>query len=227
MSKKVLPNPNLTTWGAIRAATSLWAVFLFLGWLFKFIWEPGRYGGFHSDPPSFPPLTIKELLLGSGFFPLSLWSLWAWQPKRKHARWHRWLASLTGAIYLSVLIMLGGVKSWNVLLDHPWNWMVNSTLFMLLIISWILPALSYSWAKKIAHAQDVLGLRMLSYGGVGSLMVLAGILGANLGMRLFGSGKLRLAALIMAFGWPLVAVFFAQYNAERLWPYRPWAKEEE
>ncbi len=104
---------------------------------------------------------------------------------------------------------------------------MNSVLLALFIVAWILSSLSYSWSKRIAHAQDTLSLRMLAYGGVGSLMVAAGILGANYGMYASRYGEISTALLIMAFGFSLVAIFVSQYNAEYLWRYRPWAKEEE
>jgi hypothetical protein len=195
--------------------------------LFKFIWEPGRYGGFRSNPLSFPPLTIGNILLGSGWVPIYLWLWWSWQPRRKHARWHRWLASLAAGIYLTVLILLGGISSWNTLLIHPFNMAVNGILILLLVMSWILPVFSYQWAKKLADVQDELGIRMLGCGGVGSLLVMAGILGASYGMSASRHGRVETAALIMAFAWPLVSFFVAQYNAVRLWRCRPWEKEAE
>jgi hypothetical protein len=57
-------------------------------------------------------------------------------------------------------------------------------------------------------------------------MVVAGILGANFGRSAYRHGGSD-ALFVMALGFPLVAIFIAQYNAERLWRYRPWAREKE
>lgn len=227
MSKK-LEKPYILswpTWKAMSLILGAGTTFTLFIWLLKTLWEPDRYPGFRSDPPSFPPLTARDILLGYGWLPVYLWIRWAWQPRRKHAHWHRWLARVTGVVYLCVLVLLMGMASWNTLLKPPWNWVVNSTLVVLFIVAWILPALSYRWSKRIARAQDNLGVRML--GGVGSLMVLAGILGASFGMHTARNGEVRSGLLMIGFLSSLVAVFLAQYNAEQLWPYRPWAKEED
>ncbi len=220
MSRKELPNPRLTFGKAIKNALLLWAIFSFMSFVHNAI-----FALYTTGTPEHSLVT--DILFGSGFLLLSLWSLWAWQPRRKYARWHRWLVSQTGVIYVSVLILLGGVSSWNSLLQHPWNWIVNSILVMLFIIVCILPALSYRWSKKIAKAQDTLGLNILSYGGTGSLMVLVGILGSIFGRAAYRGGKLETAIWVFGFMWPLVAIFLAQYNANKLWAFRPWAKEEE
>lgn len=227
MSQKELPNPRFTIWKYLWASLYLWAVFIFFGWLLKFVWESDKYVGFHSDPPTFPSLTVGDILFGSVWLPLYLWLYWSWKPGRKHARWHRWLGSLIGSIYLSILVLSGGMTSWNVLLTYPWNWIVNSILAVLLLIAWILPAMSYRWSQTISRAQDALYLRILAFGGVEGLMITAGILGANYGMNLSRNADFQSLLLIFAFTFPFLAILVAQYNATRLWPYRPWAKDEE
>lgn len=230
MPKRELPKPDIVSWPTWK----ILLLGLFVGgsitsfsWGFKMFWEPGRYVGLNSNPPSFPPLTILDILLGIAPLLIVLWKRWAWQPRRKHARWHRWLVSLLGAVYLCTLTLVAGIKSWNIVLNRPWNWAMNGTLITLFIAAWILPALSYRWAEKIAHAQDTLSLRMLACGGVGSLMVLGGILGANYGMHVSRRGETSTVLFILGFGFSLIAIFVAQYNADYLWRSRPWAKEEE
>lgn len=220
MPRQELRNPHLNLWKTILAALGLGTIFTFLSWGFRTILD--YYAGFHHYS-----LTIGDVLLGSGWLPISFWILWAWQPRRKHARWHRWLSGLSVPFYMSIFPFLGAIASWNAILNHPWNWIVNSILAGLLILAWILPTLSYRWSKRVASAQDMLSLRMLTFGGVGGLMVLAGILGAGLGMSTSRKGGAGTVVLIMAFAWALVAIFLAQYNAEHLWPYRPWQKEDE
>jgi energy-coupling factor transporter transmembrane protein EcfT len=198
MTRKALPNPRITIWKAILAPLYLWAVFTFFGWLFKFISEPGRYSGFNSNPPSFPPfppLTVGNVLSGSLWVLIYWWLYWAWKPRRKHARWLRWLGGLALGIYVSVQVLLGAIASWNVLLSHPWNLVVNSVLVLLLISAWILPGLSYRWSEKIADAQDTLGLRMLAFGSPAALMVAAGILGSTFGMSASRRGEVSEAVL--------------------------------
>lgn len=230
MPRRELQKPAIVswpTWKFLLLALFAGGSITSLSWLFKAFWEPDRYIGFGSNPPSFPPLTIGDILLGSGLLLIPFWKRWAWQPRRKHARWNRWLAELIGAVYVCVLVLLGGTASWNILLRSPWNWVVNSALVVFLIMAWILPALSYRWSKKIARVQDTFSLRMLAYGGVESLMVLAGILGASYGMNIARNGDMRWGLLAIGFLFSLLAVSLAQYNAEHLWRYRPWAKEEE
>jgi hypothetical protein len=98
-------------------------------------------------------------------------------------------------IYVSVQVLLGAIASWNVLLSHPWNLVVNSVLVLLLISAWILPGLSYRWSEKIADAQDTLGLRMLAFGSPAALMVAAGILGSTFGMSASRRGEVSEAVL--------------------------------
>ena len=71
-----------------------------MSWLFKFLWEAGRYAGFNSTPPTFPPFTVWDLLAGSGFLVYPLWNRFAWQLKRKNAGFYRWFGDLLGGVYL-------------------------------------------------------------------------------------------------------------------------------
>ena len=229
MAPKRLPRIRLTFRQALLWGLSLWAVITFLSWLFKDLFgllESSRSVSRGSTPPSLPPLTITDLLLGSGALVFSLWSYWAWRPRRKHGRWHRWLVREVGGMYISFVILLAGMKPWNILLKPPWNWVVNGLLLALFVTAWILPALSYPLARKIRALQDAIGIKMLKFGGPAGLMVLVGILGARYGRDLHRQGKNVEALLLFGFGFPLVSIFLAQYNATDFWPYRPWAKEE-
>lgn len=228
MSRKQLPNPHLTVWKVVYSASGLWAIFTFMNWVLKFLWMPNRYVGFNSKPPSFPPLlTMGSILVGIGWLLLFLWVWWSWQPRRKYARWHRWLASLSGSVYFSSLVLLGGTASWHAALNPPWNSVMSSVSSTLFILAIMLPAFSFRLAQKLTWAQDDLGLKMLSYGTPVALLVSAGIVGANYGIHASRHGEMRMALLIVAFGFSLIAIAVAQYNAEHLWRYRPWTKEEE
>jgi hypothetical protein len=130
-------------------------------------------------------------------------------------------------MYISFVILLAGMKPWNILLKPPWNWVVNGLLLALFVTAWILPALSYPLARKIRALQDAIGIKMLKFGGPAGLMVLVGILGARYGRDLHRQGKNVETLLFFGFGFPLISIFLAQYNATDFWPYRPWAKEEE
>lgn len=228
MPRNKLPNPRLTFWKAIYSAIGMWSIFIFMNWMFKFLWVPDRYVGFHSDPPTFPPLLTRGgALMGIGWLLLFLLIWWAWRPRRKYARWYRWVASFGVVVYVSFLVLLGGMFSWNTALATPWNLVVNSLLVVLFIFAIMLPALSGWLATKVAKAQDDLGWKMLSYGAPATLLVLAGSVGANYSMYASQHGKMTTAVFIVALGLSLVAIFVAQYNAQRLWNYRPWQKEDE
>lgn len=225
MSRKELPNPHLTFWKTIYSAGGLWSIFTFMNWIFNWVFS---YVGSHGESSDFPPLlTTGSALMGLGWLLLFLWLWWAWRPRRKHARWHRWLASFSTVLYVSSLVLLGAVRSWNAVLITPWNAVINSLLLVLFAFVIILPVLSSQLSTKLAKAQDELGLKMLSYGSPAALLILAGTVGANYGRDASRHGNLTTATCIVALGLSLVAIFLAQYNAERLWRYRPWAKEEE
>ena len=165
---------------------------------------------------------VWDILLGHISLGISLFNWWAWRPYRKNARKVRWLATLMGNFYISILLFLGAFSAWNVLLDKPWNWLANGGMAGLFVLVWMLPVISSSIAKRFQRAQDIFSLKLLRLGGPAALMILAGILGARFGLH--GSTNAKMFAL--AFLMSLLAVGAAQYAAAYLWPYRPWAKEE-
>lgn len=229
MSKRLYPNPAVSwpLWKNVLVALFSTSSIIFLSWGFSMLTDLDRYKGWYSDPPTFPPLRIEHILAGVPMFLVSLWSHWAWCPRHKHARWHRWAVSFVSAVYISVLLLAGGMSFCNAILAPPRNWVINGTMSASYIAAWMLPALSYRWSRKIVYAQDDLGLKMLAYGTPAGLLVAAGIVGATYGRYAYRHGETRTALLILAIGFSIVAVAIAQYNAARLWDYRPWVKEDE
>lgn len=203
----------------IGFATSV--LYIFLIWLFNSMLNQFNTGVYIH------PLTIHEILLGSGWLVLALWSRWAWRPRRKHARWHRWVQALGGVLYFSVLMLLLPITYWNALLKYPWNWVVNGVLIVLFTLAWILPVISYPMAKKLARMQWAFNFRILLYGGLSGLMVLAGILGASFGMNASRNGEVGSAILVVAFLFSPIALAVAQMGGESAWSRRPWQKEDE
>lgn len=197
------------------------AIFVFLIWLFNSVLNQFRTGVYMH------PLRANEVLLGSGPLFLALYAYWAWKPRRKNARLHRWLQACGGVLYWSILMLLLPVTYWNALLKNPWKWVVNGILIALFITAWILPVISYSVAEKLVRMQWTFNLRILSYGGLGGLMVLAGILGASFGMNASRNGEVGSVIFVIAFLFSLMALSMAQMGAETVWRYRPWAKEED
>lgn len=217
---RTLPKPPIASWNIMRAAflgTGLSILFTFLSWLFSSIADWARDNSFNLT------LSIREILAGSAFLPLSMYGYWAWRPKRKYGHWHRWIHSWLGSWYVSFLPLVGGMTYWNVLLDEPRNFLVNTVAIALFGLMWALPALSYPLAKRLLDMQYGLDLKLLKFGAPAALMIMVGILGASFG--LYGSLDGRILAL--AFLFPVVSLGLAQYFAASLWPYRPWAKEEE
>lgn len=224
MPRRELPKPSIASWSiwkVMGGALYLWIFFTFLSWLFNSMLHQYNTGVFVH------PITVSEILVGSGWVPWFLWSRWNWQSRRKHARWLRWLEAFSGTLYFSILMLLLPIACWNALLKNPWKWVVNGSLIALFMMAWLLPAISYSVAKKLVDMQWRFNMRILSCGGLSGLMVLAGILGASFGMNVSRSGKVGSAILVTAFLSSPMALSVAQMGAETIWRYRPWAKEEE
>lgn len=208
------PVASWPVWKIVLAGLALSAIFIFLIWLFELMLSI-----YCTGVPK--PMTIGSILLGNFWLLIALWTRWAYQPRRKHARWHRWLESLISLIYMFGLILSGAIAYWNALLKYPWNWVVNGVVALLFILAWILPAISYSAAKKLAQMQWALSGRMLGCAGV------AGILGASFGMYASRNGEIGSVIFVVAILFSLLAIFMSQYGAEYLWRYRPWQKEAE
>lgn len=201
-------------WKVILAVLFTSVIFVFLIWLFNSMLRDFKGMGY------FHPLTMGEVLLGSGWLPLALWVRWAWSPRRKHAHWHRWLQTSGVFLYLTVLMLLLPVTYWHALLKNPWNWVVNGILVTLFVLAWILPVISYPMAKKLTDMQWK--LNFLIYGLVGS----GSILGASYGMYAKRNGEEGKAILVVALVSSFLPLFSAQMGSEYLWSRRPWAKEE-
>ena len=191
-------------------------MWVFLIWLFNLF--PSIY---RTGTPR--PVTIGDILLGSMWLLFGFWTRWAYQRKRKHAYWHRWLESVCIGIYITLLLLCGGIVYWNALLGKPWNLLVNAVSITLFVLMWILPTISDTSAKRLVEMQYSLDLKLLTFGTPAVLMIIAGILGVHFGMR----GSLDARMLFVAFMFPVLSLGLAQYFAASLWPSRPWAQEEE
>lgn len=207
---------SMPVWKVIFGGIGGSILWVFLIWLFNFVLSMYRTG--------IPrPVTIGDILLGSVWLWIGFWTRWAYQVNRRHRRWHVWLESVFIGVYITLLLLCGGIAYWNALLGEPWNWVVNIVSIVLFALVWVFPAISFTFAKRITAAQDNLGLTMLKFGGPATLMIIAGTLGANFGMH--GSRDSKI--LFIAFLFSVISIGLAQYFAVSLWPSRPWAKEEE
>ncbi len=166
------------------------------------------------------PLAILHVLLGGGWLPIGLYSIWAWHPRRSHARWHRWIAALVTPFYLSGLLLLLAVGLWNALLGPPWDHSIITVIGGAYLLSWALPAISHPVATRLTSGHQAIDLALVRWGGA-VLLLVVGILGASIGLQ---GG--RDVPWILAFLAPLLALGWAQYAAAVLWGCRPWAKEE-
>lgn len=167
------------------------------------------------------PLKAAHILLGGLWLPIGLYSVWAWQPRRRHAWWHRWFVAVLVVLYPSGMMFLFGTLLWGKLVTSSWHTMFEVIGWALYFLSWTLPALSFSLAEWLKKHQDSLDLLVLRWGGLG-VVTLAGIIGASIGLH---GGDERL--WIMAFLSLILPVCWAQYASSSLWPYRPWKKKEE
>lgn len=218
--QKNFPKPavaDYSPWKTLLIGTGVSILFTFLVWLFNstaYLYQSGAMAR---------SLSIADIILGSVLLPLGFYSRWAWQPRRKYHRWHRWLVNLLGSMYVCLLLLLGGITYWNILLDKPWSWFVNTVIVILWILALLLPAISATLAKHIAALQDRLDLKILQFGGPTVLLILSGILGANFGLK----GSIDNKITFLAFIFPVLSIGLAQYFSNYLWSYRPWAGEDE
>jgi len=220
MAKKSVPEPPL----AGRSLPVVFvgaAAFTLVVWGSRFLVDMATQWVNCQPRGRLVPLVAQDVLLGAGWIPIGLYSFWAWRPRRRHAQWHRWIAAVLAPFYFSCLFLLLAASLWNALLGPPWDGFIIVILTVVYVLSWALPAISYPVAKRLETGHHTLDLVLLKWGGP-SILVIAGILGASVGLQ---GGDDRF--WIMAFLAPLVAVGWAQYAASYLWPSRPWAKDEE
>jgi len=214
---KNFPKPPVASfpiWKTILLGIGQSLIFTFLVWLFSALLPM-----IQGNLPDWS-LSALDVLLGSVMLPITVYSRWAWQPRRKNAHWHRWIVNLSSGLYISGLLLTGAISYWNAILPLPWNVLINSLFLVMFLVAWVLPVLSYPLAKRLEEAQHTLDLYVLKWGGL-SVVGIAGIIGANIGLH----SDWR--SVIVAVLFPIVAIGLAQYIASYLWPYRPWAKEDE
>ncbi len=209
------PSASWPIWKSVLLVLGFSVLWISLIWIFRLPLVIYR-----NDSPG---LKTSDILLGIVWLPYLLWMRWTWKPGRKHRRWHHWIANLFASLYITLLLLCGGISYWNALLGKPWNLLVNTVSIVLFMLMWVLPALSYTVAKRLVNIQRSFDLKLLKFGGPAALMIMAGILGANFGMH----GSLDGRMLFMAFLFPVLSLGLAQYFATSLWPYRPWQKEAE
>lgn len=172
-----------------------------------------------NNPPGFLPPTVWDIIPGSGFLLIPFWMRWAWQPRRKHARWHQWLATLITTMYINGLLLWAAIGSWNHALNYPWSQVVNGVLSALFILVWTMPIFCYPVAKKLSQIPWILSGPMMGLAGI------AGILGASFGMHTHRHGETRLAFVVMGFLISFIVLMISVGGARSLWDSRPWAKE--
>ncbi len=219
--RKILPNPNYTLWKALLGGFYMNAVVTFFSWMYKILLEPGRYKGLKSTPPSFPPLTFEDVIIGSGFWVCLLWIFWSWRSRRKHAHWHRWLSGLLCGLYFSGLLLVGAVVIFSRYLHSPLSWTVNGFAVVLFLVLSGLPLISRRIARKIESYLWGFSGKMIGLSGV------AGTLGALFAMSAARSGHMGLGLRVMALLMLLLSLIGAFGTTNYYWEYRPWAKEEE
>ena len=167
--------------------------------------------------------SLMAVCLGSGVFLIGILNWWVWQPGHKYIM--RWYIAVLGNFYFSLLFLLPSIFGLTKLLPPPWVWYVNGALVMFYFLAWLLPLFSYHVANKISRKQDLLGLHMLKYGGVGGLLFVAGVIGKNWSSSVIQNQSTAGALVRITFLCSLLAVFTAQYSSVYLWNYRPWNKE--
>lgn len=217
MSPKTFPKPPIASFSpgkTLFLGTGISMLFAFLIWLFRCL------GLLATGKRDFT-LAFVDVAGGIFLLLLSFYSRWAWQPRRIHALWHRWLVNLMGSVYLSILLLLAARMFWGIVLGDSRAFVGNLILTGLFVFAWLLPVISYPLAKQLEDAQYALDWRILKWGGL-ALVGVAGVIGANIGLHGGDKRPVLLAVLFSA-----TAIGSAQYFASYLWPYRPWAKEEE
>jgi hypothetical protein len=216
MSPKAFPKPPIASFSLRKTlflGTGMSMLFTFLIWLFRHLESWATKRDF--------TMAFVDVVGGIFLLPLSLYSRWAWQPRRRYALWHRWSVNLMGSVYLSILLLLAARMFWEIVLGDSRAFVVNLILTGLFVFAWLLPVISYPLAKQLEDAQYALDWRILKWGGL-ALVGVAGVIGANIGLH---GGDKRFVLLAVLFS--ATATGSAQYFASYLWPYRPWAKEEE
>jgi hypothetical protein len=169
-------------------------------------------------------LTAGDVIIGIITFALSMFNWLSWRPRRSYKL--RWIAVLVGNVYISSLLLLAGLSCWNALLNGGWRHFLNVILVGLFVIAWFLPMISSHASKRLSFMQDKLSFTLLKFGGPATLITTAGILGARFGLN-GSTGSTDSRIMAMAFLFPLASLSLAQYASDYLWPYRPWAKEDE
>lgn len=217
MSKTSFPSVVFwPVWKVVLVGLGGSALWTFLIWLFSLPLSIYRTGTHRT-------LTLGDVLLGSVWLLIGFWTRWNYQSRSRHVHWYRWLESVFISVYITILLLCGGIAYWNVLLDSPWNLLVNSVSIVLFVLMWVLPSISYAFAKRLVEIQYSVDLRLLKFGAPAVLMIMAGVLGSSLGMH----GSLDIRMLALAFLFPTLSLGLAQYFATYLWSNRPWSKEEE
>lgn len=212
MSQRKLPKPSIATYPLHKAML----LALFVGVMLLLL-----SAGFAIPVRGELMFSATDVVGGIVSFALAVFNWLSWRPRRSYAL--RWTATLMGNAYLSFLLLLVSLSYWTLLLSSGWSAFVNIVFVGLFVIAWFLPVISSITAKRFAAMQDKISFSMLKFGGPAALMVTAGILGASFGLH----SPMESKVIFLAFMFPLVSISWAQYASSYLWPYRPWAKEED
>lgn len=197
------------------------AAFTLVVWGFSILVDVARTPADSRPQGGLPPFATEHALLGGGWIPIGLYSIWAWRPRRKHAAWHRWIAALLAPLYFSCLFLLLALSLWNALLIWPWDGLTNALIAGVYALSWALPAMSHHVARRLERAHQRLDIALLRWAGP-AVLTIAGILGASIGLH-----RVYDAVWIVSLLAPWLAVGWAQYAAAYLWDTRPWAQGED
>ncbi len=117
MPRRELPKPAVVSWSTWKALLIMLATggsITSLSWLFKMFWEPGRYVGFNSSPPSFPPPDNRGYSFGKWVFTNCFLDSLGLAATAKICA----LASLVSRSSGCCLCVCFGIVMWNGLLEH-------------------------------------------------------------------------------------------------------------
>lgn len=131
---------------------------------------------------------------------------WAHRSRHPWAPWFRWIGRVVFLVLLSGVFLLSAMRTWDVLLPTPWDWIVNGMILASYLLALLMPVVKASLAMKLAEWQDSMNWIALGFSSV------AGGLGFWIGMQ-GGLGR----AWVAAFLGTIIAVAFAQYASFNAW----------
>ncbi len=138
--------PPVASGSAVKAVLVSAQASLLLTFL---VWSISAVLPLGKGKPADWSLTIEDILLGNALLPVLFYERWAWRSKHRHAYWHRWLGRVIVHVYLSFLLVLCGVLSWNTIFSAPWNIVLSGITISLFLLAILLPFISYNLTKQL------------------------------------------------------------------------------